>query len=159
MGSSSSVLRALDFPSNKYDEYKEEPKEHLFGTIPQFNNNPSEAQSLVWFTINIINKTLFAIKGDFNKETNTELYEVLNSVMINIDSIHHICNTTFEYENIQQINKKNLAKAIKTLKEFYETKPVIVVRINKYQNIVNLDKFTYSIFRFVDTHGYLGVYV
>ena len=169
MGSSSSVLHKLDFQYNNDDvddvdkfgmdeEEKEEPIEDNFGYI--LEPNRVEIQSAVWYSIHAVIKTISTIRKDFrNEKDTTTLYEVLKKVMINIDSIHHICNTTFEFENIQQINKKTLTKAIKTLKEFYETKPVIVVRINKYQNIVNLDKFTYSIFKFVDTHGYLGVYV
>lgn len=159
MGSSSSVLQNLDC---SYEESKEEPIDDNCGYIFQSigNNNGGEIQSAVWYSIHAVMKTISAIRTDFCNEKNTaNLYEVLKKVMINIDSMYNIGDTTFEYGKIQPVNAEIVELAIERLSEYYETKPLIIIKIHNNQKIVDLERFTYGIFTFTVSDGYLCIYV
>ena len=163
MGSSSSVLQKLDYSYDKNDEEsKEEPIDDNFGYIFQSigNNNGGEIQSAVWYSIHAIMKTISAIRTDFRNEKNTAiLYNVLKKVMINIDSIYNIQDTTFEYGKIQRVNDEMVKLVIERLSEYYETKPLIIIKIHNNQKMIDLERFTYGIFTFTVSDGYLCVYV
>jgi len=155
MGSSSSVLYNLD-----NEEHKEEIKEQKFAYEIFEDNEDNEIQSAVWYSIHAVIKSILVIRTDFIKEKNTAiLYEVLKKVMINIDSIYNICDTTFEYGKIQKVNDETLETAINILKQYYELNPLIIIKINKNQKMVGVDLFTYGIFTFTVSNGYLYVYV
>jgi len=129
MGSSSSVLYGLDI-----EEHKEETKKHNFAhTIEIYEDNEvNKIQSAVWYSIHAVIKSILVILNDFMKEKNTEIvYEVLKKVMINIDSIYGICDTTFEYGKIQPINDEILEMAISILHFFSFKTPFIGQKIRK----------------------------
>jgi len=165
MGSSSSVLRKLDYQySNEYDDTYEEDKEqkndHTFGNILHFIKEEDEPQSAVWYSIQAVIETVVIIRSDLRNGRSKELYEVIKKVMINIDSIYNIGNTTFEYGKIQSIDDETLDMAVEALKGYYEEKPLITVKIHSNQRMVNLERFTYGIFTFkVSNDGYMCVYV
>jgi len=145
-------------------ESKEEPIDDNFGYIYQSsgkNNDGGEIQSAVWYSIHAVMKTISAIRTDFRNEKHTysALYEVLKKVMINIDSIYDIGDTTFEYGKIQPVDDEMLELAIETLSEYYETKPLIIIKIHNNQRMVDLERFTYGVFTFTVSDGYLCVYV
>jgi DNA-directed RNA polymerase subunit L len=164
MGSSSSVLRKLDYQySNEYDTYeenKEETSDHTFGNILRSIKEEDEPQSAVWYSIQAVIETVVVIRSDLRKGRSNELYEVMKKVMINIDSIYDIGDTTFEYGKIQSIDDETLDMAVEALKSYYEKKPLITVKIHSNQRMVNLERFTYGIFTFkVSNDGYMRAYV
>jgi DNA-directed RNA polymerase subunit L len=164
MGSSSSVLQKLDYQySNEYDTYeenKEETSDHTFGNILRSIKKEDEPQSAVWYSIQAVIETVVVIRSDLRKGRSNELYEVMKKVMINIDSIYDIGDTTFEYGKIQSIDDETLDMAVEALKSYYEKKPLITVKIHSNQRMVNLERFTYGIFTFkVSNDGYMRAYV
>jgi len=170
MGAASSVnTNDLNEFIKYYDEeYKDVDDSNT--QSPSFTTEDYQSNSAVWFTINAVINSILIIKSDLHsKEGNckqstkteemTTVIEVLTKIMINIDSIHNIQNTTFEYGKLQTTDKRKIESVKNTLKSHYGMNCVVIINNPKQHVPVDLTRFTYGMFDFIFDEDKLHVYV
>jgi hypothetical protein len=171
------------------EEYKnvdDSNKQSRLFTKEDDDDEDIQSYSSVWFTINAIISSIMVIKSDLHSESSTfignedytlfadskettspkpenmplfTITKVLTKIMINIDSIYNIQNTTFEYGKIQSIDKRQLELVKNTLKEYYGKQSLIIINNPKRHPPIDLSRFTYNIFDFIVEENKLYVYV
>ena len=180
MGASSSVntKELNEFIIKYYDEeYKDVDDSN--NQRPSFTTEDIQSNSSVWFTINAIISSILVIKSDLHSENNTTIgneddykesintktkemqivIEVLTKIMINIDSIHNIQNTTFEYGKLEAVDERKTESVKNTLKTHYGMNCLVIINNPKQHTPVNLTRFTYGMFEFIVDQDKLHVYV
>ena len=155
------------------DEYKNEDEYTAGDYYEDFpKEDDVEQQSPVWVAINAILNSILIIRKDFQKEKPEILLEVMKKIVMNMDSIYNIRETTFEYDKIQSITIKDLEIVKNMLKNYYENESVIIIKLKdnipfthsetkstNSHEIANLSIFMYDIFNFQIKKNCLYVYV
>ena len=145
MGATSSII------SRQNDEPLEECKDERsfdFSRI-YYNGDNKTNNSSVWLAIDAILKTVHIIQKDFRFLRNNELLlDIMNKIIINVDSIYDIQKNDFKYTRIQSVYEEDIVHVKKTLQDYYGTSKLVVIKLKKNQSVEDLGLFMYDIFNF-----------